>query len=175
MTVADKKSHTPSATFADAVGRLNRANIDFFQTRTLSSVDHKHAREAALADALGAMAEDFGVKLQRPLQINSRGEFAIVALNADGSDPSRSVKATNQFGAFADHLNPHNPRTGTQPGAHMIPENGWCYINHFEIERMVLSFAAGLDIDPPAPKVPEFDSRTIARQSASRIKPARRI
>lgn len=58
----------------------------------------------------------------------------------DGSDPQYGC---GHFGKrFADLLNQYNPRTGLSPSATLLPESGWCRMNHFDAERVVLVAAA---------------------------------
>jgi hypothetical protein len=131
-----------------------------FATGKLSSVGHRDAREAALAAGLAAMAEDFGVKLQQPLHVDSRGELRIVALHPDGRSPSMGC---GQFGEFAEKLSQHQARTGVTPGR-ISPENGWCLMNHFDVSRMLMSHyngtpAASLPEQAAAPESPRRKAR----------------
>lgn len=89
-------------------------------------------REHNIASGLLIIATKHGVNLRGPLHINSLGEFSLIA---DGPE----TPYCGMFGTFADILNDHNPRTGLQSGAHIMPENGWCYLNHFDAERLVAS------------------------------------
>lgn len=121
--------------FLNAVQQLLSAQSEFSEGKT-KSVQFADIREASLASALQAMANEHGVQLETPLQINSRGEFNVVAKNINPASPFRS----SSFGdTFSKILNQYNPRTGTLPGAIMIAESSWCYLNHFEVERLVLN------------------------------------
>jgi hypothetical protein len=123
-----------STKFTQEVESLVQAHARF-AAGELSSVGFKDVREAHLAPALQELAAGFGVTLELPLHIDSRGEYRIVAMPKDGSSPRYG---TAPFGNFAAVLNQHRPRTGQAPGT-VCPENGWCYMNHFDVERMVLT------------------------------------
>jgi hypothetical protein len=117
----------------DAVQRLTQAAAEF-ESGKLTAVAHSTVREAALSDALRAVAQSYGVTLQEPLQINGNGEFSIVA-----SRPGETMlNGCGKFGAeFADALNAHHARTGNSP-TRISGDNGWCYLHHQEAEAMVL-------------------------------------
>lgn len=127
--------------FLTAARALTAANAQFKAGQS-NSVAHSRLREAAIAQALNALATTQGVRLETPLQIDSRGEFRIVALQ-----PKAGLcwPSTGTYGSeFAKMLNRHNPRTGVQAGASLLPESGWCYLNHFDAERLVLEHFAAL-------------------------------
>ena len=145
---------TMNPAFKTAAEALIAAN-EQFAAGQLSPFGHRDAREAALATGLVAMAEDFGVKLQQPLHVDSRGELRIVALHPDGRLPEMGC---GQFGAFAEKLSQHQARTGVAAG-HIAPENGWCLMNHFDVSRMLTSHyngapAASLYDQAAAPEAP---------------------
>ncbi len=124
---------TISAKFNELVSELKAAHLQF-ERGAMKPVPFANQRERILAAALDTLAADCGVRLQMPLQIDSRGEFSIVAVHEDGRN---TTYGCGPYGAeFAALLNQHKPRTGTLPGD-VLPENGWCYMNHFEVERMV--------------------------------------
>lgn len=107
-----------------------------FDAGTMTSVEHARAREKHIAQALREIASEHGVRLQEPVQIDSNGEFSVVAMPPDGRDPN--VHGCGRYGeAFAAVLTAHNARTGVRPGAILDPQNGWCRINHFDAERLV--------------------------------------
>lgn len=137
-TVSTAQTVLARAAFAQAITALRMAHTQFAAAE-LSPVAHSHAREAALAHALQNLAATYGVMLEAPLQIDSRGEFSIV------SRPEGSVRGmgTSPFGEFAEVLNKHRPRTGVLPGT-LDPSNGWCLMNHFDVERMVVEHSAAL-------------------------------
>tara|TARA_B100001105_G_scaffold253545_1_gene247331 strand:- start:1843 stop:2886 length:1044 start_codon:yes stop_codon:yes gene_type:complete len=150
---------TMNPDFKTAAEALIAANEQFAAGK-LSPVGHRDAREAALASGLVAMAEDFGVKLQQPLHVDSRGELRIVALHPDGRSPEMGC---GQFGAFAEKLSQHQARTGVAAG-HIAPENGWCLMNHFDVSRMLMSHyngtpAASLPDQAAAPEAPRRKAR----------------
>lgn len=123
-----------------AVARLTETH-QLFAKGELSSVAHGDQRETALAAALIALAATHGVTLEGPLHIDSRGEFRLVACPADGS-PAKL--GGGRYGAeFAAILNQHHPRCGVLPTAVLDSASNWCYMNHFEVERMVVEQALG--------------------------------
>lgn len=114
-----------------AIGALQLAHAEFAKG-ALSSSDHSRARETAIADGLLSLAESHGTVLEGPLHIDSRGEFRIVV-----PCPSPGVRSPGYGKEFADALTRHNARTGIAPGAHLLPESSWCYLNHFDAERLL--------------------------------------
>lgn len=139
--------------FQKAITVLNAAH-EGFRAGTLSSVQHGRQRESALAGALHAMAASHGVKLKNYLHINSLGEFDIFA--------------TGKYGqAFADWLNKGAPRCGYLPGAKMDASSSWCFMNHFDVERMVLAYYAA---EAQKPKARNILARRLA--AALSIAPA---
>lgn len=123
-----------------AIQELDNLNREFSANR-VSSVEHGATRERILSEALESMAADFGVRLQAPLQIDSNGEYSLVAMNKDNSNPQHY--GSGPFGAgFAALLSPHGPRMGIQPAKSIDPSNGWCRMNHFSVERMVRQYGA---------------------------------
>lgn len=124
----DSSDHEPTVSQVFVAAMLDLADINaLFQRGEVSSVQHGREREAGLSSALGAMAREYGVLLQAPLQISSRGEFAINVVDGAGG-----------YGeAFAELLNRHNPRCGAGPGAVLVSSNSWCWMNHFNVEKMV--------------------------------------
>ena len=141
---------TPSTEFQEAAKALIEAK-ERFAAGEIKPVQYRDIREEALSRALNSMTSDLGVKLQQPLQVDSRGEFSIVAMPEDGSSPQLGA---GPFGeAFSDALNHHNPRTGERPGAIMDGESGWCRLNHFDAEKMVLEYAEQALQSKPASRV----------------------
>lgn len=122
--------------FRQAIAMLKQAN-ECFANGTTSSIAHSHTREAALMAALQALARTFGVKLATVGRIDARGELHIVAQDGD-RDPKLGC---GRFGGpFATLLNTGNPRCGVAPGAYLDSESGWCYMNHFDVEKLVLRY-----------------------------------
>lgn len=123
--------------FRQAIAVLRQTTADF-NAGTTSAVAHGHARGAAICAAVIAMACSFGVKLKPIGGIDSRGELNITAAKAveDGT------AGCGRFGGpFAELLNAANVRTGMAPPAQLDSESGWCILNHFEAEKMVLRYA----------------------------------
>lgn len=126
--------------FQSAMASLLQTESDF-EAGTVKSVPHSHLRGEALGKALLALAAMHGVTLQLPLHIDSRGEFSLVAMPDNGASPDYG---TGHYGAFVEILNRHSPRTGIFPTSMMSPGNGWCYMNHFDAERMVKTAFASM-------------------------------
>lgn len=114
-------------TVADYVRQLDLAQKSSFG---LPLADR---REELLAQALRTIASDCGVELKEPLHIDSRGEVSVVA-------------QSGQYGeAFAAWLSDYPRRTGLAPtSCAVLPESNWCYINHFNLERLVRAYAADM-------------------------------
>lgn len=123
--------------FQMAAKALISANERFFTTKELSSVGHRDAREAAMQAGLPAMAAEFGVTLQGPIYVDSRGEMSIVALKPGSTNAK--VDGCAKFGDFAEHLTRNHARTGVAPGI-IDPDNGWCMMSHFGVEKMLLAY-----------------------------------
>lgn len=131
----------PQTRFQKAVAELLEAKAAF-TAGTIKPVPYADARQAALATALFAMAECHSVILQAPLQIDSRGEFSIVALKVPGGD---ARYGTGKFGVeYAARLTRHKARTGVYGPAIFDESNGWAILNHFSAEAMVLEYAGEL-------------------------------
>ncbi len=121
--------------FRQAIAVLQQVNEDFSKGHT-SAVAHGHTRAAAISAALTYMAKSFGVQLQSPGLIDGNGEFNLVALDGD-RDPRLGC---GRFGEkYVGWLNTAKPRTGVLPST-LCADNGWCRMNHFEAERMVLAY-----------------------------------
>ena len=128
--------------FEQAMSALHAAHAAFSRAE-LSSVAFAHARESALAQALTSLADSLGVKLQQPLQIDSRGEFSIVALNARAENPQ--FYGCGTFGPeLAALLTQHKGRTGAFGPCTFEAGSGWCRLNHFDAERLVTAHAQAL-------------------------------
>lgn len=140
-----------SAAFREAAAALHAANQQF-AAGDLSPLAHSRARETALIAGLVALAADFGVTLQCPSAIDSRGELAITAVHPDGRSPEMGC---GEFGSLSEILNRHNPRQGIAPGPWLGERSGWCHMNHFDAERMILEHAA----------MPEHESASVYRSA----------
>lgn len=139
-TNAQATSLDHDAAFRAAVIGLRDAKTKF-EANELKSVPYSDLRQQHLSAAVTALASGHGVTLRAPLYIDGNGEYSIVAVE-EGRDPRMG---TGQFGEFAEVLNPHRPRTGIVPCA-LSPESGWCRINHFSVENMVMAQAAARGI-----------------------------
>lgn len=117
------------STFMAHCEQLSEVNNQFFKRNEITSLEHSRVREKALIQAVESMAICYGTQLKHIVGIDSRGEISMVC---DGS---------KQYGErFAAALSHFNTRTGALPlKRHVIPENSWCYMNHFEAEKMVLT------------------------------------
>lgn len=128
-----------SSKFKVAAEKVAEINEQFFAKKTISSLEHGRLRSEVLGKALFELAAQHGVNLVAPLFIDSRGEYKITAIDPSGRDPKYGA---GHFGeAFASILNGHSPRCGVSPGAIMHERDGWCMMNHFEVEKMILAAA----------------------------------
>lgn len=121
------------AAFFNAM-RVLALNDREFALGNRKSVPHADIRGGCLAKGLSALAQLHGVQLQKPLHIDSRGEFSIVAL-PEGRDVRLGAGPYGE--KFSQLLNEFQPRCGIAPPAHLQPESGWCHMNHFMVERML--------------------------------------
>lgn len=137
MLILGKSGVLAVKAFQTAVAALDKANAEFTAGR-LRPVPHSRAREAALCEALVQMAASLGCELDQPISIDSRGELRCITKGRGPWDAGSGRYGTE----FAAWLNSANPRTGVAPGAHLLPESGWCYLNHFEAEKLVQRYAA---------------------------------
>jgi hypothetical protein len=103
----------------------------------LTPLQEAYRREKRIAHALMILANKHDVTLRTPLAIDANGEFSIVASNGTQEDGPNDF--CGHFGTFAAILNEHNPRCGIAPGASLLPQSGWCRMNHFDVEKMVFS------------------------------------
>lgn len=127
--------------FFHAIAALHEAHAGF-RAGTLKPVQHGQARSAAIAAAMAALALAHNVVLQTPLQINTLGEFSIVAIDPNQPNPKYGC---GRFGAvFADRLTRHKARTGVYGPAILDECNGWCMLNHFAAEALVVEYAQEL-------------------------------
>jgi hypothetical protein len=125
-----KEENTMNTELKQAISKLKAAHTKF-ATGMLKPVQHGDARAAALIKGVLALAKGLGVTLAPIYQIDARGEMRIVAKGG-------------MFGEeFSSALNTHcNPRQGSTPGATLSARSTWCYINHFDIEKLVMAFDA---------------------------------
>lgn len=117
---------------AEKLGSLGRQ----YKALELTSVQYGRERDAAIAAGLTAVAAHYGVMLRQGLHIDSRGDYMLVAVRAEQPAPAPT------YGAFSDVLNKYNPRTGVTGYTNQLdPSNSWCYLNHFDAERLILDQA----------------------------------
>lgn len=103
----------------------------------LNPLQFARAREIAIIAGLKNLATSLGITFKTALQVNSNGEL-LLAVQKEDAGPMEL--ACGAFGEkFAALLNQHRPRTGVPGPNLMCPESGWCYLNHFEAEKLVLS------------------------------------
>lgn len=141
-TTQDITTGNALANFLGAVRSLIQ-DSEKFAAGAIASVPFSRLREEHLATALRELATLHGTALQLPLQINSNGEFSVVALQ-EGQTSARM--GSGAYGSFAEVLNPHRPRCGVfgSPPAQLEERSGWCYLNHFDAERLVMEQYAKL-------------------------------
>lgn len=119
-----------------------RVASEQFATGLVKSVPFSDVRGACLGVALHELAKHHGVELRGPLFIDSRGEFSLIVNPPDGKNTTGSCGAFGQ--EFAALLNQYRPRTGIVAGAVLEAESGWCWMNHFDVEKMVRDVAGKL-------------------------------
>lgn len=118
-----------------AIEALQESQVKFHKGE-ISPLQHSRIREGHLSDAMIALGQQHGLTFQAPMLIDSRGEFSLVVMPKHGGDPKNGC---GHYGEdFVKILNEHNPRPGAQTTKYMLPENGFCKINHFDVERMVV-------------------------------------
>lgn len=102
---------------------------------SLKPVQFADARETALIEGLRALAAESGRELGFT-RIDARGEIAVNVVGPEGDGPGRP---SGQYGEeLAAWLSTVPRRTGTAPyDGPVLPENGWCRINHFDVERLL--------------------------------------
>ena len=104
----------------------------------MTPLEQSRTREANLAKGLRELARLHGIIFREPLGINSNGEFSLVVSN--GTPRDSSIDPTGQYGVkLAEIIGRFHPRTGYAPANSIDPSNGWCYMNHFDVERMLES------------------------------------
>ncbi len=144
---ADGRTQNPSPKTGTGITELRRliGQLGVLQRQAdegkVSPLGAGRLREGLLSKGLRILAAEAGIELREPLQINANGEYAVIA---EMTDPSlRSMGASGPYGAaFAALLRRFDTRTGQfAVKGHVLPENGWCWMNHFEVERMLTSLA----------------------------------
>jgi hypothetical protein len=138
-----KPTVTLSPVFLQEMQALAQAEAKFHAGET-KPVPFSREREQHLGIALRELAASYGVRLEGPFHIDTNGEYRVVAL-PEGKDSAKM--GCGHYGeAFAALLNPHRPRQGAMgyPPATLHADSGWCYVNHFEIERLLKEQAAAV-------------------------------
>lgn len=91
-------------------------------------------REEILVKGLQLVGQAHGVKFKEPLGIDSRGDF-MLSLDSAGQ--------SNRFGpTLVGVLNRFSPRCGLVAGTILLESSSWCYMNHFEVERLLRHVAS---------------------------------
>ena len=119
---------------------------------TLSPLAKAAARGGALTEGLQALAAEYG-KEADVSGINARGEFSFSVIGPEGRGPGRP---SGQYGEeLAAWLSTVPRRTGVaMTSAAVMPENGWCWVNHFDAERLLNAVAdqvLGQEASAPPP------------------------
>jgi len=119
--------------------------------RSLKPVQLGDAREKALVEGLHGLAAEYGREIEFTM-INgaNNGDMKFVI------KPSRPGQYDGTYGEeLAAWLSMVPRRTGiTYTDAPVLPQNNWCYINHFAVEHLLTEIVAkqmpGFDSDEPA-------------------------
>ena len=110
------------------------SNLD----RSASPVAFAHERENALIEGLHGLAAEYGRTLA-PMNIDARGEINFHVQPLDGRT-GRDAECGCYGEELAEWLTMVPRRTGTFPYAgHASPDNGWCRLNHFDAERLLIA------------------------------------
>jgi len=121
-----------------------RDAIDAYRNldRSLKPYPLGQAREAVLIDFLHGLAAEYGREIDAT-RINGNGEMAFNVIGRHGPGPGRPCGPYGE--ELAAWLSTVPRRTGVSPTtAPVLPENGWCWINHFHVERLLVDVAAKL-------------------------------
>lgn len=103
----------------------------------MTPLEYSRKREKDLIKGLYDLAEKFGKRLEPIYHIDANGEVMFVIQAEDQERRNRGV--CGEFGEeIASLLNQINVRCGTiTTKGHVLPENGWVRINHFEVEKLL--------------------------------------
>jgi len=114
--------------------------------RTLKPVPFADAREKALIEFLHGLAEEYGKKIAFTV-IDANGEMNF------NIEPSRPGAYDAKYGEeLAEWISMVPRRCGIYPtDSKVLPENNWCRINHFDVERLLNIVAERM----PAPEADE--------------------
>jgi len=92
---------------------------------SLSPVAQSDRRQKALVDGLTGLAQTFNREIEFTY-INSNGELAFEIKNGRYGEELAALLSTIPR------------RTGVQPTTSpVLPENSWCWINHFDAEKLI--------------------------------------
>lgn len=106
-----------------------------------SPLQISRARGAALIQGLMDLAHASGAEISRPAGIDSNGEIAV---NGVGIYPSAGSPCKPYGETFARVISLVPRRMGMFPTSTPTPpENAWCKIDHFDMERLLKMVAAG--------------------------------
>lgn len=96
-----------------------------------SPVELARQRENTLVAGLHALAAHFGKEIEHTM-IDARGDMAFVIKGA------REGLGGEYGPELAEILSKVPHRTGVQfTDAALLPENNWCWINHFKVDRLL--------------------------------------
>lgn len=111
------------------------ANLD----TTLKPVPLANARESALIMGLNGLAAEYGREIQYT-RIDTRGEMDFV------------IKGGSWGPELAAWLGTIPVRTGLAAyQGPQLPENGWCHIHHFDVERLLQRVGREMGVYPAEP------------------------
>lgn len=115
----------------DALSAIRELNAE----TALSPVAFADKREAALIEGLHGLAQEYGRAIN-PTRIDRNGEMSF---NIIGDHGPGNGRPSGLFGEdLARWLSMVPRRFGDRPTtAPVLPENGWCRINHFDVERLL--------------------------------------
>ena len=122
------------AAFQDSIARLKLAHQAWLSEGVVGG--DKRERAIAIGESLLLLGKVFGIDFDSYLYINSLGEINLKV--EPESEADRRASFTGKYGKnFALLLSQYEIRTGTiVTKGYVLPENGWCRINHFEAEKM---------------------------------------
>jgi hypothetical protein len=100
----------------------------------MTPVELAREREQRLIQGLRDLASRHNITLVEPLSINSNGEMYIVVIHPDHENYRFGC---GRYGTLALILNRYSPRIGIFPTKRLQPGDGWCYMNHFDVEKML--------------------------------------
>lgn len=124
-----------SRPFLEIMADLADCHKQFMECK-ITPLEHGSRRGTLLAEALNSVADECGVHLKQPLQINANGEFSIVSLKHVDANPEHGCGPYGD--AFAEFVTTAKPRAGAVRGITMSATDGWCYVNHFDVEKALL-------------------------------------